>query len=696
MIELIFEIGCEDLPARFVEPALDQMEDTFRQACRDQRIEARSVRTVGTPRRLTLLVGELSDRQEDLEEVQTGPPLEAAYANGEPTGAAEGFARAHGVEVSELFTVDKDHGEYVAARVREDGEPVGELLPGILREVVDDLSFPKSMRWADYSERFGRPVRWLLAVAGGDVVSFQFAGVRSGARTRGHRFAAPEPIEVRSIDDYYTGLEEAHVEVDPRQRRKSIVSALHEMGIEVGGRVVEDDELVDEVVHLIEEPHATRLDYGEKYLELPDEVLVESMRSHQRYFAIETEDGEHLLPHCGVIYNTPVEDETVVNEGNLRVLRARLDDAMFFWKNDLEVSLEERLDELDHVVWIDTIGTMRERATRISGLAASLAELFELDEQTAEHARRAGLLSKSDLVTQMVGEFAKLQGVMGREYALEDGEEEAVAQAIYEQYLPEGADDELPETDVGACVALAEKLDALVGCFGVSMTPSANSDPYGLRRAALGVIRVLEDRQFTLPTSSLVGAALDEYEAMRLPLDLTDEEMVDELGEFLGRRLRYLLADRYPTDVVDSVLAVASDDIVGVRGRVDALNELRHQEDFEDLALGFKRVVNILKKEEEAGVETDAEVDADEFVEPESRALYEAYRSHTERVAEAVAQRDWEAACQSLISLKGPIDDFFESVMVMADDETLRRNRIALLNRLRELFFQVADISQVR
>lgn len=690
MIELVFEIGCEELPARFVEPALDQLEDAFRDECEENRLDARSVRTVGTPRRLTLLCGELSEKQADLEEVKTGPPLDAAYANGEPTVAAEGFADAHGVDVSELFTVEKDHGNYVAAKVQEIGEEAGELLPDMLKRIIDGLSFPKSMRWAGYDERFGRPVRWLLAVAGGEVVSLKFAGVRSGARTRGHRFAAPEPVEVRSIDDYFDGLDEAHVEVDPRKRRKSIEDALHEMGIDVGGRVVDDPELIDEVVHLVEKPHATRLDYGEQYLELPDEVLVESMRSHQRYFAIETEDGEHLLPHCGVIYNTPVYDPDVVNEGNLRVLRARLDDAMFFWEKDLEQSLEDRLDELNDVVWIERVGTMRDRAERISGTAETIADMLDLPAETGMHAERAGLLSKSDLVTEMVDEFSDLQGVMGREYALQDGEADEVATAIYEQYLPRGADDDLPETDAGACVALAEKLDALVGCFGAEMEPTSTSDPYGLRRAALGVIRIVEDRSYTIPLSELFAAALDQYDEAGVSLAVSGDELRERLLEFVTTRLRYQLAESYPTDVVDAVLAAVREDVVGIHGRVDALAELTRQEDFEDLALGFKRVVNILEKEE-----ATTSVDVDLLEDDSEVALYEAFRATRDRVEEDVAERRWEAACNALIKLKEPVDEFFESVMVMADDEQVRRNRIALLHDLRELFLQVGDISKV-
>jgi glycyl-tRNA synthetase beta chain len=711
MIELVFEIGCEDLPARFVDPALEQLETGFRTRCEQARLDVEGVRTVGTPRRLTLLVEKLAETQTDLEEEQTGPPASVAFEDGEPTGAAEGFARGQGVDVDDLYTVETDRGEYAAARIREEGDPVDEILPDLLDDLLRSLDFPKSMRWADYDERFGRPVRWLLAVAGGEVVPMEFAGVESGDETRGHRFAAPEPFEVRSIEDYRTGLRKADVVVNPGERRASIREKLDEMADAVDGRVVEDPELVDEVVHLVEQPLATRLDYGEEYLELPDEVLVESMRSHQRYFAIEDDESDQLLPHCGVIYNTPVEDPEVVNRGNLRVLRARLNDAQFFWDKDRERSLESRLDELKEVVWLEEVGSMYARSIRIGTVASRLAERLGFDGSTADHAERAGRLSKTDLVTEMVDEFPKLQGVMGREYALADDEPEEVATAIAEQYLPEGAQDEqLPETDTGRCVALAEKLDALVGCFGVEMEPTSSSDPFGLRRAAIGVIRILEASNRSIPVSELVETTLQTgKEANMIHLgDESDEtvpfnhftvgkdELVEALTDFFARRLRYYLTADHPTDVVNAVLATYDGDVAGAIGRVEALAELRGEPDFEPLALGFKRVVNILDKEEEAGLESTGEVDPDRLEEPEEQDLYEAYRTYADRITSAVEARDWTAACEALIELKQPVDAFFDSVMVMADDEALKENRIALLGDIRDLFLQVADISKIQ
>jgi glycyl-tRNA synthetase beta chain len=710
MIELVFEIGCEDLPARFVDPALDQLEEGFGELCEDRRVEVDGIRSVGTPRRLTLLVESLAETQEDLSERQLGPPAQVAFDDGEPTGAARGFASSKGVDVDELMIVEEDGEERVAADVYREGESIHALLPEMLDALIADLQFPKSMRWGHRDERFGRAVRWITAVADGQVVPVSFAGVESTGETRGHRFTAPETFSVETIEDYEEGLREADVVVDPAERRDEIEASLEALAAEVDGRVVEDPDLVDEVVHLVENPHATRLDFDDSYLELPDEVLVTSMRSHQRYFAIEDADqppeAASLIAHCGVIYNTPVRDPEVVNEGNLRVLRARLDDARFFWENDRETALEDRLERLDDVVWLEQIGSMADRARRMSTTAGDLARVFEMGDAAEKHARRAGRLAKADLVTQMVDEFPDLQGVMGREYALDDGEPETVARAIEEQYLPEGSDDALPASPEGQCVALAEKLDALVGCFGVGLEPSSSSDPYGLRRAALGVIRIVDDLDWTGSVRELLELTHDAYIDVQgnegadhtgdpEVFDVSRSELIDRLTDFIARRLRYLLIEDYPTDVVDAVLAADDEHLADVFMRVEALASLKDEPDFEPLALGFKRVVNILEKEDvEAGGRADS-VDPAEFEAPEEEALWNAYNSIENDVDAAVEARNWEAACQALIRLKSPVDAFFDTVMVMADDPALRRNRVAMLDALRELFWRVADISKI-
>ncbi|MFU8806172.1 MAG: glycine--tRNA ligase subunit beta [Bradymonadaceae bacterium] len=690
-MELIFEIGCEELPASFIEPALEQMRTRFIEACAENRVEVDGVRLLATPRRLTLLVSNLTETQADLQEERTGPPAQVAFRDGQPTKAAEGFARGQGVGVEDLYVLETEKGAYVAAKVFEKGGPVTELLPTLLEKVLESLHFPKSMRWANYKETFARPVRWLLAVADGKRLPMTFAGVESGITTRGHRFAAPGEFVVRSIADYDEQLSSAHVVVDPDERRKCIETGLAAIGKELGGRVIDDPGLLNEVVYLVEDPHALYLSFDPKYLEVPDEVLISSMRSHQRYFAIAGPDGR-LLPNCAVIYNTAVRNPDVVAQGNLKVLKARLDDARFFWEKDLQKTLAERVDELDRVVWLQKIGSMKARSERMSVLAEEIAATLGLAKDVQDTAARAAYLAKADLVSHMVGEFPDLQGVMGREYALKQGEPEDVARAIYEQYLPRGADDELPTTDAGACVAIAERLDAIVGCFSIGLIPTASADPYALRRAALGVLRIIQERNYQVHLSVLIEAAMNGYG------DDTAKngELAHEILEFLATRLRFQLNAHLPTDVVDAVLAAGYDDVLSVQGRADALATLRDLPDFETLAMGFKRVVNILKKQAEEYAGQALEVDEGLFKEAPEEMLHVAYEKANDQVEDALGRRDWKQACESLIALKAPVDDFFDHVMVMTDDEALKKNRIALLSKLRELFMQVADISVIQ
>lgn len=697
-MELVFEIGCEELPARFVEPALKDLKAAFEEGLADARLDVGEIRLLGTPRRLILLAEDLSERQPDLEEVRTGPPAKIAFDDaGEPTKAALGFARGQGVDPSALYSLETDKGEYLAAKVFEEGAPAKALLPAILQQALEGLRFPKSMRWANLKTNFGRPVRWLLALADGELLPVSFAGVESKALTYGHRFAAPDPFEVKSTDQFLQCLADAGVTVDFETRKQEIRDHLKRLGKEAGGQAVEDPDLVDEVAHLVEAVYAVTLDFDEDYLELPREVLISSMRSHQRYFAIEEPHSKALRPACVVIYNTPVHDPRVVAHGNLKVLRARLDDARFFWDKDLERTLAQHNDGLHDVVWIGELGTMHERSQRMAAVAAEIATLLELSDVEVSAAKSAADLAKADLTTQMVQEFPDLQGVMGAAYARKEGLDEAIARAIEEQYLPDSADGPLPETAPGACVALAEKLDAIVGCFAINAVPTSTSDPYALRRAALGVLRILRDFEYQVSFQALIDAAIAGYQKSALDAKAL-HAAGDQVFDFLKTRLRFQLTDQFPTDVVQSVLATArpASDVPAIWGLVEALTDLRGEDDFEPLALGFKRVVNILQKQA-ADVDLDAlKVDPGLLKEPAEQALFEAATSARDALQAHLDARRWSEACQVLIGLKAPVDQFFDAVMVMADDEKLRANRLALLAYLQEIFFAVGDISKIQ
>lgn len=700
-MDLVFEIGCEDLPARFVNPLLEQLEANFVEQCQNNRIAVDGVRVVGTPRRLALLVTDLADKQADLSEERTGPPANVGFKDGEPTGAAQGFARGQGADVDDLYIVNTDRGEYVAVKVFEEGKRTRELLAGMLDAVLGGFNFPKSMRWGAYSVAFGRPVRWLVAVADGEVIPVELADVAAGNYTLGHRFkpapgheSAPSKLFVSGVDEYLDLLGSAGVVVDPDTRRDEVEELVHKTARKTGGVPVDDPDLVDEVTNLVEQPHAVLVEYDESYLELPDEVLISSMRSHQRYFGILDADDK-LTNACVVVYNTPVRDENVVAEGNLRVLKARLDDAKFFWNQDLQKPLVDYQSALDDVLWLKQLGSMLAKSKRISRLAMNIGADVGFGHEVCGAAERAGELCKCDLVTQMVYEFPDLQGTMGREYALRSDEAPAVATAIYEQYLPRGADDELPRTDAGACVALAEKLDSLVGCFLVDLIPTSASDPYGLRRAALGVIRILQDRGWTISIAKLVDRAaeiFDDFE--QLDVEWTAEKQ-KALLEFVTARLEHQLAAEHPTDIVRAVLAVGLADVTTVTDRVEALSALRDEPVFEPLAAGFKRVVNILKKE---GLDPDAEpvaVDVSLFEHEEENHLWDASRQAASEIEQAIGERDWPTAVRQLAALREPVDEFFDNVMVNAEEPDIRANRLSLLFDLQLLFRRVADLSVV-
>lgn len=683
MKELVFEVGTEEMPAGFIPQALRALEEGFVRWLEEERIGHEGVKALGTPRRLAL-IARLEEVQRPLETLKVGPPKKVAFTpQGEPTKAAEGFARQYGLTPQDLVVVETEKGEYVAVRLKEEGRPTAELLRGSLPRLLLELPMPKAMRWADKALRFIRPIHWILAVFGGEVLEFQLDGIPSGPRTYGHRFMAPGAIEVADGRGYVEGLRRAYVLVDPEERRERVREEVLRAAEGVGGRPLLREELLEEVCHMVEWPVAVAGSFDPSFLSLPREVLITAMEHHQRYFPVVDAEGQ-LLPHFVAVSNTLARDMGVVRRGNERVLKARLEDARFFYQEDLKVPLRDRVERLKGVIFQAKLGTLYDKVERLVGLSARLAEV--LCPGKVELAKRAAFLCKADLVTEMVGEFPELQGIMGREYALKGGEDPEVAEAIFEHYLPRFSGDMLPRTETGAVLSVAEKLDNLVGCFSVGLLPTGTSDPFALRRQAIGLIQIVLDRSWRLSLSEAIGWAI-ELLAGRAERPEAGEEV---LGFILGRFEGLMSAEGYEKDEIAAVLEVQKDDLVDARNRIRALHAFRRSEGFEALAIAFKRVANILKGQ------TYPEVVREDLLREEAeRALYRAYRGVKERAEPLLEAEDYQGALSVLVEIKPVVDTFFDEVLVMTEEEDLRKNRLALLGALWRLFLRIADISKV-
>jgi len=683
--ELLLEIGTEEIPAGFIPPVLEEMATSFRKLMQQERILIGEVLTWGTPRRLTLVAREVATSQWEEETEEVGPPKAVAFdASGQPTPAAQGFAKNKGVAVTDLIEVDTPRGIYLAVKKRTFGRPTFECLRELLPGFILSLSFPKSMRWGALSLTFARPIHWILARFGGAVVPFDLGDVASGGVTYGHRFLAPEAREVADSGAYVAALKEAKVIVDPKERMGVLQAELTQAAARVGGEMVPNPGLLKENAFLVEYPSVVCGHLEEKFLELPDEVLITSMREHQRYFSLRGPDGR-LLPHFLAVNNTLVRNPDLVRQGHERVLRARLSDAMFFYQEDRKTPLENRVEALKGVVFHSLLGTSYEKMERFRDLATILARI--LAPELEGMARRAATLCKADIVTEMVGEFPSLQGVMGRIYAQHSGEPSEVATAIFTHYLPRHADDDLPDDLVGVLVGLADRLDTICGCFGVNLIPTGTADPYGLRRHALAMIRILRAQKLHLDLPQVVMAALD---LLRQKISRTPEETGLEVLDFFQTRLQHLLlSEGFEHETVAAVLAAGGRDLVDAADKVKALEEVRQSPDFPALAVAFKRVINI-SRDAAAG-----EVSELLFEHPEEKLLLDATGLMELEVAAALERRDYSVVCRALAKLRGPVDAYFDKVLVMAEDERLRRNRLALLSRISQTFLQMADFSRI-
>ncbi|MGM0471638.1 MAG: glycine--tRNA ligase subunit beta [Bacillota bacterium] len=689
--DLLLEIGTEEIPAGFMEPTFEQLEELARELFDQYRIEFDEVATYGTPRRLTLLLSNVAECQADLTKEVRGPAKNIGFEDGEPTKAATGFARGQGLTVEELEVRDTDNGEYLFAVQTEEGEPTVELLSELLTELITELDFAKSMRWADKSLNFVRPIHWLIALFGNEVIDLEVAGIKSGRHSRGHRFLSSGTVKIDSIKDYFATLEEEYVIVDQDRRQEIIVEQIKELTTEIAGSALLDQDLLTEVNYLVEYPTALMGTFAKEYLELPREVLITTMREHQRYFPIEDESGE-LIARFITVRNGSEEHIETVRAGNEKVLEARLADAKFFYEADQQEKLEATVDQLQDIIFQEDLGTLYQKVERLVELSAAFAKELDLPAKELSAAKRAAYLAKADLVTEMVNEFSKLQGVMGREYAKLSGENDLVADAIFEHYLPRFADDQLPETSVGQVVSIADKIDNIVGSFGVGLIPTGSQDPYALRRQAQGIVKIIISDELALNLADLVENSLELFAADD-KLERDPKQVKEEVLDFFKQRLEHLFEERgIRYDVIDAILATDYTDCNDALLRAKALMEFREQAEFEDLITAYTRAANLAAKAEQD------EVNPKLFVDQSERELYDTYRKiykSTLLQDELGAKQDYLTALEELVKLQPSINNFFNSVMVMADDKEVKENRLALLKQVVNSFKEVADLSQI-
>ncbi len=702
--DLLFEIGVEELPAGYVPPALGQLECFARAMLDDLRLACGGIRAFGTPRRLVLHVSDLADRQTDLSEEVQGPAVRVAYdAAGAPTRALLGFCAGRGVEPAAVRRVATPKGEYVAVTVHHAGKPAIEVLPGPLGALAQRLTFPKVMRWLSDETRFARPVRWLVALCGDEIVPVRAFGLEAGRTSRGHRFLAPGAAEIESPRGYVRALQMHSVLADSLTRMARLSEQIESAARETGGRIVKDPELIEIVNFMVEWPTAFSGRFDRRHLDLPREVIVTALREHQRFFAVEDAAGS-LLPAFVAVRDGDERGLDRVRKGNEAVLGARLEDARFYWETDLRHPPAGAVDALAGVVWMEGLGTLRDKAARLEALCEWLAQ--HLAPEAAMDARRAALLCKTDLLSEMIGsgkEYASLEGVMGAHYARRAGEPEAVAAAIAEHYRPRGSGDALPATQAGAILSLADKLDHIAGTFVAGKIPSGSEDPYGVRRAGNGVVRIAieQERRLDLREATLRATAAFFAADPELP----QAEIVRKLGEFWRGRVEAALDERgVPHDTREAALEARPVLDGAGRGRpgwidpADCLQRartlagFRNDPRFEPLVVLFKRVGNILKAATETLPET---LDRARLTEASEQGLLAALESARSRTAPLWREREYGKILPALLEMEHAIHGFFDDVMVNVDDPAIRANRLRLLTEVRELFMRGWDLSRV-
>ncbi|RKY03632.1 MAG: glycine--tRNA ligase subunit beta [Spirochaetes bacterium] len=683
--EFFLEIGTEEIPARFLPDAMKNLEELLKKEFEKNRLSYGIIRTFSTPRRICALVEELSSYQDDLIVEKMGPAKKVAFdINGNPLKPALGFAKSQGLKVDDLIVKETPRGEYVFAIKKIKGKEALEVLKTILPDIILKIPFPKTMRWNSLSIRFVRPIHWIVAILSGKVIPFSLENIKSGNKTFGHRFMKPNSFEINSFSDYIMKTEETFVIVDPDKRKKMIENDIKKEAKKVNGMPLMVEGLLEEVIFLTEYPNLILGSFDKEFLMLPSEVLTNAMVEHQRYFPIIDNEGS-IMPYFIAVNNILPKEKDLIKNGHERVLRARLSDARFYFDEDLMVKMDKWVEELKKVVFQTKLGTSYEKMTRFKALALFISELLDINKQ--EKIDRAATLCKADLVSGMVGEFPKLQGVMGRIYAIKAGEDIEVADAIYEHYLPRFSGDKLPTGPIGDIISIADRMDTIIGCFGIGIIPTGTQDPYGLRRHTLAIINIIIRKGYRISLSKIIDKSLELIaEKIERPKDDIKREV---LVFFRSRFFSLLVSQGFSPDLVEGVLSANFDDLYDALLRVEALNRMRKREEFLPLAIAFKRVMNILK--ERALVEVNPEL----FEESQEKKLFSSIQHIKEKFNNLINESKYDDALFLLASLKEDIDQFFDHVLVMADDKRIRENRLALLDGVASLFTRIADFSKI-
>ncbi|RUO75012.1 glycine--tRNA ligase subunit beta [Pseudidiomarina sediminum] len=680
---LLVEIGTEELPPKALKGLSEAFAHNLAQQLRDHTIALGDVRALATPRRLAVMIHDVAAKQDDQTVEKRGPSVDVAFdSDGQPTKAAEGWARSNGITVAEAERLTTDKGEWLLYRADVKGQPLAELLPGFVQKALDQLPIPKPMRWGNSSVQFIRPVHTVTMMHGDQLIAGEVMGIASATRLLGHRFHCPQGTHLAHADAYEATLEQAWVIADFAARRTRIEQGLAEQAQAEGGHIRPDQELLDEVTALVEWPVVLTASFDEQFLSVPKEPLIVTMKDDQRYFPLEDEAG-NLLAKFVFVTNIESKDPAQIIAGNERVVRPRLADAQFFFETDKKTPLAERVESLANVLFQKQLGSVKDKSDRIASVAATIAQQLGHDGAIAQ---RAGFLCKADLNAQMVLEFPETQGVMGMHYARHDNEPAGVPEAIYEHYLPRFSGDALPQSIAGCAVALADKLDSLVGIFGIGQTPKGDRDPFALRRSAIGLLRIIVEKDLPLELTTLIAASRESFGEL-----LTNVNVEAEVLEFLLGRFRPMYQEQgISVDVIQAVLARRPTAPVDFDKRVHAVAAFRELPEATALAAANKRVANILAKIE---AEVPSQIDTSLLSAQEEIALVKALEEAELVANQALAEGDYAKALKALAALQKPVDAFFDNVMVNADEAAVRENRQALLQRLRGLFLQIADIS---